>query len=317
MSMIAWFEQQIGCGLDYEEGSLVDDEDAFVTGPGKPRMFTEGALSQGRARDRVVPSMPSGLIELHTILDTAMPKMVNVNEEMFGNTPQNTNAEVSGVLAKLRQGAGLVGLRGLFDNLSMSQAIIGSKILKLVQQFPSYNVSRVLGTEPTPEFSSRNFGTYDATATESMLTDTQRDMAYAELINMKKMGVEMQDPAPITWKSIITYAPIQMREDLLKEVSEIEKKQQERQAQAQKQEQRMQELMVQATLTQMKENNAQADERNAQVKENQTNSVLNQVKTMAQISEIKNKPILELLKTMAQIEKANIAADAKKGNVNA
>ncbi|KKL56439.1 hypothetical protein LCGC14_2245390, partial [marine sediment metagenome] len=38
MSMMAMFEQQVGAGLDYEEDALVDDEDAFTTGSGKPRL---------------------------------------------------------------------------------------------------------------------------------------------------------------------------------------------------------------------------------------------------------------------------------------
>lgn len=305
LSMIAMFEQHIGSGLDYEQGALVDDEDAFKTGSGTPRVFTSGSIAGNRARDRVVPDIPSGMITLYEILDRMGPKIAGFNEEMFG-IPSNDNLKIAGILAKMRMGAGLIGLRCLFDNLSLSQGVIGAKFGRLLQRYPPSRVKRILSEEPAPAFYEGQFGHFDSVVGEGMLTDTQRGLMYSELVNLKQMGLEMGDPAPITWSMLMKYAPIQMKTELM---ADMQKMEQERQAQQQQQEkmvQAMQMLAMKQTVAQIAENEAQAAERQSQNIENQANSALTRVKTAVEINELKDKGTTELLKAAIDLEKLRI-----------
>ena len=98
MAMISWFEQQAGSGLDYEANTLVDERDAMITGSGHPRQFKKGAIENARYRDRTVPGIPAGAMELWDSISSSIHKMANINEEMFG-MPANDNVRVAGVLA--------------------------------------------------------------------------------------------------------------------------------------------------------------------------------------------------------------------------
>jgi len=72
MAMTAVFEQQIGAGIDYEEDALVDDEDAFLTGSGKPRLFKKGAISGKKYQDRIIPDIPQGMFQYEDLSSKKM-----------------------------------------------------------------------------------------------------------------------------------------------------------------------------------------------------------------------------------------------------
>jgi hypothetical protein len=197
MSMISWIEQQIGAGVDYEQGALLDDRDAFKTGSGSPRVFTKDALAENRAKDRVVPEIPTGLFKLWDTLTDLMPKLANVNLDMFGLPPGKGNVRISGGLAKLRMAAGLIGIRDLFDNREVSVKMLGKKINRLVQQYPPSKIRRITNQEPTKAFFTRLFGKYDVAVSEGILGDTQRAINYAELLGLMEVGAQMQNPPPM------------------------------------------------------------------------------------------------------------------------
>lgn len=303
-AMIAWFEAQMGSGLDYEEGTLVDEEDAFKSGPGKPRKFKKGAISGNRFNDRTVPDMPSGYVAIHQILNEAMPKMVNMNEEVFGNP--TTNQGVSEVVQRLRVDQSLVGQKGLFDSLDLSQRIIGKKMLKLYQQCPIQKIERILGRKPAKEFYTKQFGEFDASVEESMLTSTQRNSFYSELLSLKRMGAEMQDPAPIGWDLILKNAPIQMRgelmEDILKKQQQAAKQQQESQALAKQ----LQMLNIEDQKSKIIENQTQAIERRTASEENRANAALDRAKT---VNEIQQTSRGEIMNTLLEAERLQIERD--------
>ena len=120
MAMTAIFEQQIGAGLDYEEDALVDDEDAFLTGSGKPRLFKKGAISGVKYRDRIVPDMPQGMFQFEDLISRKKFRSVGINEEMIGFSgggQKGGNPQIDGFLAKLRMAGGPIGLMGLDRNV--------------------------------------------------------------------------------------------------------------------------------------------------------------------------------------------------------
>jgi len=302
MNMMGMFEMQAGSGLDYEQDALVDDEDAFTTGPGQARLFQKGALAGGKARDRIVPDIPKGMFQLHDLFDRQMVKSVGVNDEMTGFA-KSGNPQVAGYLAKLRMMGGLIGLKDLYGNLALSTKTIGSKLLKLYQQYPAEKVKRILNEQPSESFTKPDFGKYDAATVEGVLTDTQRNMLYADMIQLKELGLKLKDPAPISWIMLLENAPVALKGELLKQVkAQEQQKQQEQQRQRQIEEQ-SRNLEFERVKGEILANRGIAEERRAQALENTADAALNRTKVAAEIQDMTIGRFLELIGYAVDLEK--------------
>ena len=307
MSEIAWVEQQIGAGLDYEQGALVDDRDAMKTGSGSPRLFAKDALAENRARDRIVPDIPPGIRQLREDANNEIPKMVGFNPEMMG-FPANQNVKIAGVLAKLRMGAGLIGLRDLFDNRSLTVKMVGTVMLKLIQQYPPDKIMRITNREPTDTFYTRQFGKYDVAIAEGMLGDTQRGVAYAELVALREMANNSNQPSQITEKMLIAQSPIQQPLELLKAIEEGEKLQAEAKARQDKLNEALQQLAIAQAQAEIEQQKALTQQQITGARENETEAAYDRVKTAAEIQDLQSKGSLEVLRMAVDLEKARIGA---------
>jgi len=158
-------------------------------------------------------------------------EIMGINDAAFGITD---NPQESGVLMMLRQGAALTNCQDLMDNLRFSQKMVSQKMIKLIQTWTPSKVKRILNEEPTEEFYSKDFTKYDITITEGMLTDTQKQIYFRQLVDLKQLG------APITGEMLARAAPIQGKSTFNDELAEVEKKQA---AQAQAQNQMQQDLL--------------------------------------------------------------------------
>lgn len=303
MSMMAVFDQQAGSGMDFEEDSLVDEEDAFETRSGQPRKFKRGAISGQKYQDRAIRDIPAGMFGLHDTFDKNMPKMININEEMFGVPPKG-KMQIAGMLAKLRVGTGLIGQRGLFHNLALSTKMIGGKSLKLFQQYTPDKVRRILNEEPVPGFTKHDFGKYDAVATEGMLTDTQNNQFYAELVAMMELGGKIGNPFPASWKTVTKFMPVQakLKNELVKEMEQREKQLAQEKQKADQMQQMAQVLEIERSKGEILGNRGIAEERRAKATENITDAALNRVKTIAEINDIGVNRLLQLIDKGIQLE---------------
>jgi len=283
VAMTAWYENSIAQGVDFEEGAFTDPADAFATG-GKPRQVAEGMIE--KVRDRVTPPLPSGNIELHQILEDSMAKTIGLTPEMLGNLPSGNADQISGLVTQLRIGAGMTGQRGLFDDLSTSQNIIGDKVKKLIQSYPIEKIARMLGKPPTQAFKAKVFGKYDAVTSEAALTDTQKNTKYQELLAMKKLGAEIGDPAPITWGDLIEEAPIELNIEMMEKMAEREKQANQQKQASQKQQEQIQNITIDLLTSQAEQARAKASESPATIAEKLTKAAKNM--TAAELDEAKS-----------------------------
>jgi hypothetical protein len=300
MAMVSRFDQQIGGGLDFEEETLVDEDDAFSSGQ-KPRKFKKGAIMDGRMKDRTVQGIDASEFQLHQLFNEQMVRSMNINEDLLGTA--TGNPKIAGVLAQFRAGQALVGLRDLFDNLSLTQKIIGEKLLKLIQQYSPRRIQRITGKEPPQQFYTRNFGEFDSVVTEGMETDSQRNLFYTELVQLKQLGDRFKDPVPFSWGFILkNFAPVAMRAELAAEVTKNE--QQQNQQREQEQKIRMQQLTVDLELAKgnIVANRGIAAAQQAKAVEDQSDAALNRVKTIAEIQDIGQARVLELAALGLQFE---------------
>jgi len=297
--------QQAWHGMDVEENTLVDPEQAWQSGPA-PRIFKDGKIGANAYRDRTPPDVPQGVMLSIDQDHQTLNRVAGQNEEMAG-MGKGTD-KISGLLSKLRMSQGLVGQTDLLDNLDLSQELLGTKQLKLIQRMPVQTLTRILNRPPAPGFKERGLGMFDAITEEGMLTTHQRNVQYAELVKLKEIGAKVGDPFPAPWSMIMKWAPSALSTEFQKAMQEQEAKAQQQQAEAKQNEDIMKALTIKQIMSTIESENTQSLERSTQAQENRTGAALDRINTMTKIDELRTKPLIELAKIAADLEKARIGA---------
>jgi len=178
-------DAQVQSGLMVKEDALVNPEDAFFQGPGKVLYFKQSSNLATDVAPIPAPPVAQGWMELIKTVEDEIMSIVGP-EELFA---QNMGAkEMSGILMKLKQGAGLVGLRSIFDSLNQSQISLGNLMIDLVQKnFEPGKVAKILGKEPTQEFSNSFETKYHSIVDEGELTSTQRQLKFLDAVQLKQI----------------------------------------------------------------------------------------------------------------------------------
>jgi hypothetical protein len=178
-------DAQIQSGLMVKEDALVNPEDAFFQGPGKVLYFKNTANLQTDQMQFAPPPVGSGWLELIQSIEKEIMDIVGP-EELFA---QNMGAkEMSGVLMKLKMGAGLTGLRNVFDSLNNSQMILsGIWDDMIVNNFSPGKVKKILGHEPSQLFFDNEFTKYNCVVEEAEMTSTQRQLKFLQAVQLKQI----------------------------------------------------------------------------------------------------------------------------------
>ena len=220
-------ESQVNSGFKYKENALVNPLDVFLSGQGKGIALKEEAQMTD-VEQIIPPAVPTSVMQLSELLGKEIQEISGVNEELLGSAIDDK----AGILSMLRQGAGLTTLQGLFDGLDYAQKLLGKIILDVVSSnFTPGKVQRILEEEPAPQFYSKAFGKYDCTVEEGLNTTTQKQMQFAQLMQLRELGVAIPDEA------LIEAATLQDKDKLLQSMQ-----------QSQQQAQQMQQLQMQAAI---------------------------------------------------------------------
>lgn len=303
-------ESQINSGIKYKENALVDPRDAFLTGQGRGLAIKEEA-SMADVETIQPPQVPPSMIQLSELLAQEVNQISGVNEELLGSASDDK----AGVLSMLRQGAGLTTLQLLFDQLDNSQKILGSLCVEMVQaNFTPGKVARIIDTEASPAFNHKAFGTYDAVVEDGFNTSTQRQMQFAQMLQLRELGV------PITNEDLLRAATLQNKDELIQNMQqqqqqEAQMQQMQVQAALQEQEARTNLANARATadeglgierLSRVKENQALAEERHSQSYKDRMSGLLDIVKALKEMDEIDIRQVQQLL-TLSEVVRAQEA----------
>lgn len=284
-------ESQINSGFKYKENALVNPKDVFLTGQGRGLALKEEA-QMSDVEQIQPPNVPASMIQLSELLAQEVSQISGVNEELLGSA----NDDKAGVLSMLRQGAGLTTLQILFDQLDHAQKLLGEIIVDLVQSsFTPGKVKKILeGQEPAPQFYNKAFGKYGISVEEGLNTATQKQMQFAQLLNLREVGV------PIPDEQLIEACTLQNKNELLEAMAQ--QKQAQQQVQQQQMEAALKEQMARTELAQaratadqglgierlsrVQENQALAIERQAQARKDEDIGLLNVVKALKEIDSV-------------------------------
>ena len=304
--MIDLLDSQINSGWIANENSVINPRSLFQSSQGKVIWKREDAPPG--SIEKIPPAqIPPSMFQLQELFDRDMMEIAGINDAAFGQTE---NAGESGVMMMLRQSSAIVNLQELFDNLRNSQKSLSGKVLKLIQKWSPEKVKRIINQDPTPEFYNKEFTKYDVTIQEGILTDTQKQMYFRQLVDLKQLG------APVTGEMLAKAAPIQGKSEYIEELAELEKQQaQQAQQQQQIQEQVLdsQRQMSQAKaisdialskerFTRAVANVSLSDERAAAAVEDRTDAALNRVKAIKELQTIDDERLVKYLNIIKMME---------------
>ena len=293
-------ESQINSGWIYKESSLVNPKDVFLSGQGRGLALKDEAQMTD-VQQIQSPQVPPSTIELSRILGEEISQISGVNEELLGSAIDDK----AGILSMLRQGAGLTTLQGLFDNLDYAQKLLGKIMIDVIQaNYTPGKIKKILeGEEPTAQFYNKAFGKYHASVEEGLNTTNQKQMQFAQLLQLREVGVPVPDDV------ILEAATIQDKKKLVDAIN----------AKAQQAEQ-MQQMQLQAAIEEQQartelaksrsiadqglgaerysridENRALAEERRAAAVKDEEQAMLNLVKALKEIDGIDLEQIHKLI----------------------
>lgn len=284
-------ESQINSGWIYKENALVNPRDVFLSGQGRGLALKEEA-QMSDVQQIQPPQVPPSMIQLSELLAREVMEISGVNEELLGSATDDK----AGVLSMLRQGAGLTTLQSLFDNLDRSQKLLGKIMIDIIQaSFTPGKIKKILeGQEPSPQFYNKAFGRYNAVVEEGLNTSTQKQMNFAQLLNLREVGVVIPDDV------LLEASTIQDKKKLVEAVQQAKQVQQQAQqvqmqSQMQLQEAQLQSLQAQAAaniglgqerISRIQENQALAEERRAAAVKDEEVGFLNLVKALKEIDSV-------------------------------
>jgi hypothetical protein len=285
---------QVNSGFIYKENALVNPNDIFMTGQGK------GIALKDDAQMTDVVQIPSPAI--HPSVFQVSENYAKEMNEITGLSEENLAAsseDIAGVLAMLRQGAGLIGLQGLFDGWDYALKLAGRIQLKYIQaNFMPGKIQNILtGEQPSDQFYSKAFGTYDVVIEEGVNTTTQKQQALAIMLQLKEAGVQFSN------KRMLEMITIPNKKEIMDEVA-----QQEEAAAKQAEHQMQVEMHKLQSETKLFEARAMADmglavARESEVETNESMSVERRAKAVRE----ENAAVLDLVKAFKELDSLDIA----------
>jgi hypothetical protein len=306
----------------YKENALVNPKDVFLQGQGRGLALKANAQPGVDVVKIEAPQIPPSMIQLSELLGKEVQEISGVSEELLGMAQDDK----AGILSMLRQGANLTTLQGLFDNLDYAQKMLGDIRISLVQSnWTPGKVQRVIGEEPSQQFYNRAFGKYKSIVEDGLNTSTQRQMQFAQLLQLRELGI------PVPAEILVESSTLQNKEKLTNALT-AQEQQASQAAQLQQQTQiellkaQIEDLHARAVANQglgherasrIQENQALAIERRAAAHKDMEEADLNKVKAVKELTSIDLEQLhkaVEILKLITEKpeEKETAAPERKK-----
>ena len=316
--MVDIIDNQLNSGWVAKTNSVSNPSSLYKTGQGQVVWLKPESQMTDVTRIQA-PEIPASMFQLEAEFEKDIMEIAGVNSELFGMA-ENDKVETAGILSKMRQSAGLVNLQDLFDGLRDTQRLLGQKVLKLIQMnYTPEKIKLITKKEPTPEFYSKAFSKYNIVVEEGILTDTQRQSQFAQLLALKSMGVEIPNAL------IVKNSNLHGKKDLEEMLSAQAQQQQQQEQQAMQLQMQNQETVTRAVDAKAESDKALAAERinkvgldaalnlerMAKADEEQTSSALNMIKMIKELEGLDIANLREKLALIKEIEGKKTSDESK------
>ncbi len=292
-------ESQVNSGMVYKPESLVDPSQVFAEGQGKA-IAIKGEAEMSDVFFIPPPAIPPSSIELSRIMGDEINQVLGINEELLGSADDDK----AGILAVLRQGAGLRTLNVWFDQADDSLKFLGNMLLTLVQRnWTEDKIMQILGEEAHAEFFDERSGRYLVSVEEGADSVTQRQLNFKQLLYLKELGL------PVPMEEIIRCSTLQEKDRLIQAMTQEQERQNQQMDQQENINQQvllaqMENVRAQAQANQglaverasrVEENKALAEERRAAAIKDDQQASLNLAKTVKELDGITLEQVHQIL----------------------
>lgn len=190
--MVDIIDNQLNSGWKAKTNSVSNPSSLYKSGQGQV-VWLKPEAQMTDAERLTPPDIPTSMFQLEQEFEKDLFEMLGLSPENVGMA-ENDKIETAGVLAKARQAAGWIPMQDVFDGLRESQKLLGKKTLKMMQMnYTAEKIRLITKKEPTPEFYSKAFARYDIVVEEGVLTDTQKQAQFIQLMALKTMGIPVPD----------------------------------------------------------------------------------------------------------------------------
>lgn len=299
------FESQPNSGFIYKEDSLVDPLDVYKQqGQGKGIALKKDA-QMSDVQQIQAPHVDASMFQASQILSDEMTIISGVTKELAG---MSGDAK-SGLQEMWRTSAGKTGLEILFDHLDRAQILLGNRLVSMIQaNFTPGKVQKILeGEKPAPLFYSKAFGTYGCAVEEGFNTTTQKQLEFAQLLQLKEAGIAIPD------KDILEVATLQGKKKIIEDMERNQQQIIQQQQQAHQMQMAELQAKIKASdalavanqglgverLSRVEENEALAIERRAAAEKDHDMALLNLIKALKEIDGVDIEQIEKLMSLSA------------------
>ena len=315
-------ESQLNSGYIVKENTVINTKDLYKTGQGQVLTLKDDAQMTDIQQIQS-PQIPPSTLAVSDAMANEIQQISGVSEENMGMAVN----DVAGFLSMLRQNAGLTSLQRVFDQLDRSQRILGKLRLNLMQiNWTPGKVKRIIGEEPTDQFYNRKFGKYDAAVEDGLNTTTQRQMQFAQMLQLREVGV------PITNEDLLESCTLQGKKKIIENMQKQQQQMQQQQQQQMELEQQQIQMNMQETqariemtkasataaeglgverLSRVAENQAMVDERKAKADESRDTGLLNLIKATKELESMDIDQVHKIMQliTMVNAQSAQDSAE--------
>ena len=214
-------------GWQVEEGSLVSPTPDELARSGSKTGLVIVRRRGTAAAEKILPnSIPTGIVQAADRAAMDMQYISNINDGVLGHTGVN----VAGKVVQEKKASMQASLQMVFDNFKSTEEILARVILGYIQAY--YTEQRVFRivegrapdrvTESTLAINTHGdygaivddvtLGRYDVTVAHRPRQDVQDDAEFAELLQMKQIGIVIPD------HQIVARSHLQNAEEMAKEM---------------------------------------------------------------------------------------------------
>lgn len=307
-----WLETKIHTGFKVMNGAVLDPSTLFETGQSRLIVVNKGFDPDRDVQQLNASDLPPNVLQYMSMLDNDILEVSGINETQLG-VDEGGNTQVSGKLAQVRASQGMTGTRGVFDSYEYTLKILGKLVLETIQKnYSSEKVARIINDEPTEQFHNQMFQQYDTVIKQSVLTKTQRDAYYYELLRLRELGVAIPD------SEVLDSVPIQGKSKI-REILEKQEQAAQQQAQIEQEAQQRTNALVDAELagkiaykeaeTARKSSQFALEvERFARAEGDVASAALNRAKAMTEIENLETDQLVKLVQVVKLLETPAIAS---------
>lgn len=301
-----WLETRLHTGYKVVNGAVQDPESLLYTGQSRLVVVNKGFDPTTDVQQLDAADLPPNVLLHMQQLDSDILEVSGVNETQLG-VDEGGNTQVSGRLAEVRASQGMTGSRGVFDAYEYTLKELGRITMQTIQiNYSPEKIARITNQIPPEEFFDPSFGQYDAVVKQAVLTKTQRDAYYYEILRLRELGVKIPD------SEILDAVPLQAKKKLRELVEQQEQAAQAEAQRIQEQEARQSALTEAATQSEIARKEAETArarsqaglliERISQANENSASAGLDRAKALAEIQDLETDRLIRVVQFLRFLE---------------